>query len=202
MDPNLCTDCGETLIPGRLHTAAECRDHCKAQIRELQSERDALREAALNTSNLHRRAQRLEGVEARMASLRLSHARELGQILNRAHFTEHLWHRRYVEAVDQIRSAGVDDKLQGQDNYRTGNLDEMIRRLVVERDAFRKALNTAQAKILNLERAARRVVDHVHDVGSIQNHGHNPWPEKKPTACAECQKLNELAHVLAESSGG
>lgn len=151
MAPNLCVDCGETLIPGRLHTAAECRDACKARLAELISERDALRAALLTTSKLHRRAQRLEGIEARMARLRLTHARDLGRILNRAHLTEHLWHGRYCDAVEQVRAAGVDDKLYGHDNYRTGYLDELIRRLIAERDAFRKALNEAQARILKLE---------------------------------------------------
>ena len=102
------------------------------QVKALTAERDGLREALVTSSKYHRRAQRLEGIEARMASLRLSHARELGRILHRAYSTEQLWYRRYADVAEQIRQAGIDDRLPGQDNYRTGSVEELLRRTFAE----------------------------------------------------------------------
>ena len=101
-----------------------------------------------DSTAMHRRAQRLEGIESRMATLRESHARELGRIMHRAQFESELWWSRYRSAVQQILEAGVDDRIEGQDNYRTGNLSELILRLVKQRDDARgeakKAISSLQ----------------------------------------------------------
>lgn len=91
-------------------------------------------------ASMHRRAQRLEGIEAHMETLREKHRKALGDIFNRARRTEDLWFSRYREAVEVIRTAKVDDRIHGHDNHRTGSLIELLRRLIAERDDARDLL--------------------------------------------------------------
>lgn len=90
--------------------------------------------------DMHRRAQKLEGIEVHMETLREKHRKALGDIFNRARRTEDLWFSRYREAVEVIRTAKVDDRIQGHDNHRTGSLIELLRRLIAERDDARDLL--------------------------------------------------------------
>mgnify|MGYP006274388399 CR=1 FL=1 len=94
----------------------------------------------MEVTKMHRRAQRLEGIERHMERVREGHARELGRVLHRAEADSKLWYRRYVEAVDQLREAGVNDRHYGHHNHRIGSLRELIRRLVEERDLVKAEL--------------------------------------------------------------
>lgn len=83
-------------------------------------------------TEMHRRAQKREGIEATLARLRRTHAKEMADRLNEAHNIEGLWHKLYREGVDMLREGGIDDRIDGRENYRTGNLKEMIRRALDE----------------------------------------------------------------------
>lgn len=85
-------------------------------------------------TSMHRRAQALEGIEARMRRLRLTHAKQMADRMVEADQTKRMWQRHYRDGVQQIIDAGVDDRIDGDDFRRTGYLSEMIRRLVAERD--------------------------------------------------------------------
>lgn len=89
---------------------------------------------------MHRRAQALEGAEARMRRLRLTHAEQMAARMVEAEEIKKMWHARYRDGVRQIVDAGVDDRIQGDDFRRTGYLSEMIRRLVAQRDEARAHL--------------------------------------------------------------
>lgn len=115
----------------------EERDHYRSRWHMVLNELD---EQQKKNTELHRRAQRLEGIEAHMETLREKHRKELGDIFNRARFTGDLWFSRYREAVEVLRAAKVSDRIDGHDNYRTGNLIELIRRIIAERDDARELL--------------------------------------------------------------
>ena len=125
----------ETL--NQIYRALTGRDPEEGHVVQQQEVVTLAHELREDSTAMHRRAQRLEGIESRMATLRESHARELGKIMHRAQFESELWWSRYRSAVQQIVEAGVDDRIEGQDNYRTGNLSELILRLVKERDDAR-----------------------------------------------------------------
>jgi hypothetical protein len=80
---------------------------------------------------MHRRAQRLEGIEAHMDTLRASHLREVAQLRLSGWETKQFWKKRYAAATEQIRAAGIDATItiDGR-TMRCGYLDVMIERLI------------------------------------------------------------------------
>lgn len=88
----VCRHCGEGLDLLRILSE---KSALKDRVRDLEADRDSLRKALLHASEMHRRAQRLEGIEAHMETLRESHRRELGLIMQRAQNDGNLWWSRY-----------------------------------------------------------------------------------------------------------
>lgn len=155
-----CNECGAG------HAASDCPVgvvlEYKAEVVRLRAENERLAferdQARFRVNDMHRRAQRLEGIEAHMASLRESHKRENGVAIHEARRVKALWHERYRAGVEQIRASGTSDALEGKPaNYREGNLDKMIERLIAERDAARAERDAARAETSSLGEFLRDV---------------------------------------------
>lgn len=160
--PVLFTEGNDCAICGLL---AE-RDAALATAREAREERDA---ATARASALHRRAQRLEGIELVAAkhekhvlSLRQGHERDVARRVSYQRNRVRFFLARYRAAVEQIRASGTPDHAEGDPcgKCREGRLDVMIGRLVAERDALKAALSEAIARRNDAEIAA-----HVERVG-------------------------------------
>lgn len=90
---------------------------------------------------LHRRAQRLEGVEEHMAKVHAGYQREVKNVRRNAARKIVLWKGRYRDAVKQIVASGTSDAHELTVNYpniREGRLNVMVERLIAERNEARK----------------------------------------------------------------
>jgi hypothetical protein len=107
------------VAEGEQPSYAQLHNHMVHQLEELRA----------STQKAHRRAQALEGADKRLASARDGYRREVARIRASSDEKGRFWNDLYKQAVAQIEALGVDSRIDGQDNYRTGYLDEMIRRL-------------------------------------------------------------------------
>lgn len=109
-------------------------------------------------TEMHRRAQRLEGIEEKLATrkmqieeVRATAERERDRRVRRAFFIARFRQRLYREAAAMIVAAGVSDHVDGHDGeprWHQGRLDVLIPRLVAQRDEARARV-ADQSKLLD-----------------------------------------------------
>lgn len=126
-----------------LETARAERDAARTERDVALTERDAARTQA---ADMHRRAQRLEGIELHMVTLRAGYESALAGARHCTRIFKAVMRKRYHDAVAQIVAAGVDDRLDDAPTARSGNLTTMIERLIAERDVARRAYEQAHAE--------------------------------------------------------
>jgi hypothetical protein len=96
-------------------------------------------QAIERSKEMHRRAQKLEGIEQHIPTIHAGYRREVKHVRHNAARTILLWKQRYRAAVKQLIDAGVPKHVKGHEEdprYIEGRLDIMIDRLIAQRDAF------------------------------------------------------------------
>jgi hypothetical protein len=136
-----CKGCGTRvhLITGQ-HADPDCVEVCLDCFLRAAPYREKL-------VAMHRRAQRLEGIEQRFETVKenmIGWANTLGSL---ERVKTRFWRALYRSAVNQLRAAGV------REGEHTGILTELIARLVAERDEARAERETLRLQVLNLNKA-------------------------------------------------
>ena len=106
-------------------------DKIISELRDLYKENAELRH---RLHEIHRRAQASEGAVLRYEKILESNERLVKAVRHEASHKYEFWKKLYDDAVDQLIKAGVDDKIDGDPLHRTGHLDELIRRIIKQRD--------------------------------------------------------------------
>jgi hypothetical protein len=107
-----------------------------------------LKESRKANELLHRRVQRLEGIDEHVKKMREGYGRNEKHIRNNAARKIVFWKRLYREGVDQIRASGTSDAMPGEPaHFREGRLNKMIERLVAEREDARRQVKIGRSAL-------------------------------------------------------
>jgi len=117
-------------------------------VAEMMRERDEARETA---RAMHRRAQKLEGIDARFETVK-ENMMCVAQGMRAYEARKVAWWKNYYRtACKQIRDAGVDDSWRDEQGRElgTGNLNILIARLIFERDDARAQVERLRGELAN-----------------------------------------------------